>query len=124
MRKESLFAYAALCLALVVALGAIGAHALETRISPRYLGVWQTACTYFAYQSLALMALAAMNKNLRGLWISILGSWIFSGSLWVLALNELLNPGLKILGAITPIGGVLLIAGWIFTAYQLYRLRA
>ena len=121
---KALFAYASFCLALSIALGAMGAHALEPRISAHYLDVWKTAGTYFAYQALALMAASTMVSFNTWIKISIVGSWIFSGSLWVLALNELLSPSLKILGAITPIGGVLMIAGWAGLGCKLYRERA
>jgi len=121
---KALFAYASICLALSIALGAMGAHTLEPRISPHYLDVWKTAGTYFSYQALALMA--ASSRVSVNAWIktSILGSWIFSASLWVLALNELLSPSLKILGAITPIGGVLMIVGWAGLGWKLWRERA
>ena len=121
---KALFAYASFCLALSIALGAMGAHALEPRISAHYLDVWKTAGTYFAYQALALMAASTMVSFNTWIRTSIVGSWIFSGSLWVLALNELLSPSLKILGAITPIGGVLMIAGWAGLGWKLYRERA
>jgi uncharacterized membrane protein YgdD (TMEM256/DUF423 family) len=121
---KPLFAYASCCLALSIALGAMGAHALEPRISAHYLDVWKTAGTYFSYQALALMA--ASNFATSKAWIktSIIGSWIFSGSLWILALNEILSPSLKILGAITPIGGVLMIAGWAGLGWTAWRNKA
>ena len=121
---KALFAYASFCLALSIALGAMGAHALEPRISAHYLDVWKTAGTYFAYQALALMAASTMVSFNTWIKTSIVGSWIFSGSLWVLALNELLSPSMKILGAITPIGGVLMIAGWAGLGWKLYRERS
>ena len=121
---KALFAYASFCLALSIALGAMGTHALEPRISAHYLDVWKTAGTYFAYQALALMAASTMVSFNAWIKTSIVGSWIFSGSLWVLALNELLSPSLKILGAITPIGGVLMIVGWAGLGCKLYSERA
>jgi uncharacterized membrane protein YgdD (TMEM256/DUF423 family) len=121
---KSLFAYASFCLALSIALGAMGAHALEPRISAHYMDVWKTAGTYFSYQALALMAASSMVSINAWIKTSILGSWIFSASLWILALNELLSPSLKILGAITPIGGALMIVGWAGLGWKLWRERA
>jgi uncharacterized membrane protein YgdD (TMEM256/DUF423 family) len=118
---KPLFAYASFCLALSIALGAMGAHALEPRISAHYLDVWKTAGTYFAYQALALMAASSLGRANAWIKTSIVGSWIFSGSLWVLALNEWLSPSLKMLGAITPIGGVLMIVGWAGLGWKLWR---
>lgn len=97
-----------------IALGAMGAHTLEGAISVKYLDVWKTASLYFALNGLGFMAIAGIAPNTKGLYvkITVLGTFIFSVSLWILALNELLSPSLRKLGAITPIGGVLMILGW------------
>ncbi|AWN15024.1 DUF423 domain-containing protein [Salinisphaera sp. LB1] len=107
--------FAALYGGLAVCLGAFGAHALSSHLSERMQAVWHTAEQYQFYHALALLALALlMRTGLTGAafttaaWCFIAGTLIFSGSLYLLA-----GSGVKILGAITPIGGVLLIAGWI-----------
>lgn len=101
-------------MAISIALGAMGAHTLEGAISARYLDVWKTASLYFALNGLGFMAISSNAESTKGMYlkITILGAFIFSVSLWFLALNELIAPGLRKLGAITPIGGLLMIIGW------------
>lgn len=108
---------------LAVCLGAFGAHALSTRLSDHMQAIWHTAEQYQFYHALALLAvgvlmrqgLAGASMNTAALCFTI-GTLIFSGSLYVLAFS-----GVKILGAITPIGGVLLIAGWIALLIGVWR---
>ena len=97
--------------------GAFGAHGLASRVSPERLEVWQTAATYQLFHSIALLALALsilhasnFTKTSTALWVCrswLMGVIIFSGSLYGLVLS-----GITWLGAITPIGGTLLIVGW------------
>ncbi|MAY35677.1 DUF423 domain-containing protein [Idiomarina sp. UBA4206] len=102
---------------LAVALGAFGAHALKQRLSADMLAVYETAVQYHFYHTLALLAVAVlMVGGAQGLKLSamlfLVGTLIFSGSLYALALT-----GVKILGAITPIGGLCLLAGWACLTY-------
>lgn len=102
---------------LAVALGAFGAHALKQRLSADMLAVYETAVQYHFYHTLALLAVAVlMVGGAQGLKLSavlfLVGTLIFSGSLYALALS-----GVKILGAITPIGGLCLLAGWACLTY-------
>ena len=96
-----------------VALGAFGAHALRTRLSPDMLAVFETGVRYHFYHALALVATALlMNRyNDRMItaagWLFATGIVLFSGSLYALALT-----GVTVLGAITPIGGVAFLLGW------------
>lgn len=96
-----------------VAFGAFGAHALKSRLAPDLLAVWKTAVEYQLYHALALVlvGLVAVQKPSIALTNAALcfalGVLVFSGSLYVLALS-----GARWLGAITPIGGLLLLAGW------------
>jgi len=97
--------------------GAFGAHGLASRVSPERLEAWQTAATYQLFHSIALLALALsilyasnLTKTSTALWVCrswLVGVIIFSGSLYGLVLS-----GINWLGAITPIGGTLLIVGW------------
>ncbi len=123
MKTNKLIGLGCLMIATTVALGAMGAHTLEDAISARYLEVWKTASLYFALNGLGLLAIANIAPTIKGLHIKliILGSFIFSISLWILALNEILSPALRKLGAITPVGGVLMIVGW--TLIGLNQLR-
>lgn len=102
---------------LAVALGAFGAHALKQRLSADMLAVYETAVQYHFYHTLALLAVAVlMIGGAQGLKLSavlfLVGTLIFSGSLYALALS-----GVKILGAVTPIGGLCLLAGWACLTY-------
>ena len=96
-----------------VALGAFGAHGLRSRISPEMLAVFETGVRYQMYHALALVALGALAPSLSGRlpviagWAFTLGILVFSGSLYVLALTEI-----RILGAVTPLGGVAFLVGW------------
>lgn len=103
--------------ALAVAFGAFGAHALEDRLTAKYLAVWETAVQYQMFHAVGLLvigilasdALFGNNPTLKKAGYFLLaGIIIFSGSLYVLSLS-----GIGILGAITPIGGVAFIIGWI-----------
>jgi len=103
--------------AIAVAFGAFGAHALKEKLSEHYLAVWETAVQYQMFHAIGLLVIGIlMSSSLFGAstqltWAGYLllgGIIIFSGSLYVLSLS-----GIGILGAITPIGGVAFIAGWI-----------
>ena len=100
-----------------VGLGAFGAHGLKGRLSQEMLAVFETGVRYQMYHALALLVLGAMMTRLEGRavvvagWSFTAGILIFSGSLYALALS-----GVTMLGAITPIGGVAFLAGWIALA--------
>jgi uncharacterized membrane protein YgdD (TMEM256/DUF423 family) len=100
-----------------VALGAFGAHGLRTRLSPEMLAVFETGVRYQMYHALAMVAAAAAMSRLdtraaaAAAWCFTGGVVVFSGSLYALALT-----GVTTLGAITPLGGLGLLAGWILLA--------
>jgi len=96
-----------------VAFGAFGAHALRSRLTPEMLAVWRTGVEYQFWHALALMAvgLLALSRpgpllNAAG-WCFAIGVLLFSGSLYALTLS-----GVRVLGAVTPFGGVLFLIGW------------
>ncbi|MBU9724295.1 MULTISPECIES: DUF423 domain-containing protein [Bacillaceae] len=101
---------------LFVALGAFGAHALKPRLEAGgYLATYETAVQYHMIHSLAIIAVAILMNFMgsTGLlqgagWAFFIGIIIFSGSLYVLSMT-----GISILGAITPIGGVAFLVGWV-----------
>ncbi|MEX0724528.1 MAG: DUF423 domain-containing protein [Gracilimonas sp.] len=118
-----IIAIAAILLALAVAAGAFGAHALRNTLSPERLETWQTAVQYHAWHALGLMLIALIGSqfDIAVTWPATLilaGIIIFSGSLYTLCLS-----GMAWLGAITPIGGVAFIAGWIVFAIQVLRYK-
>jgi uncharacterized membrane protein YgdD (TMEM256/DUF423 family) len=123
MKTHQLIGLGCLMMAVSIALGAMGAHTLEGAISSRYLDVWKTASLYFALNGLGFMAISGSAPSTKGLYIkiTIIGTFIFSVSLWFLALNELISPALRKLGAVTPIGGLLMIIGW--TMIGIHQLR-
>jgi uncharacterized membrane protein YgdD (TMEM256/DUF423 family) len=100
---------------LAVALGAFGAHGLKGRLSTDMLSVYQTGVQYQMYHALALILVAVLYSqfpqsttlNWAG-WLFLIGIVLFSGSLYALSLS-----GIKILGAITPLGGLAFLAGWV-----------
>ena len=110
---KTFFVMGAVLAGLGVALGAFGAHGLKGMLSADMLANFETGVRYQMYHALALLAVAwaiAQWHNrllVIGGWLFVVGIIIFSGSLYVLSLT-----GLRWLGAITPIGGVALIAGW------------
>ncbi|HBX66803.1 MAG TPA: DUF423 domain-containing protein, partial [Balneolaceae bacterium] len=113
-----IIAIAAFLLAIAVAAGAFGAHALKNTLSPERLETWQTAVQYHAWHALGLMLIALVGVQFQIVvtWpasLILTGIVIFSGSLYILCLS-----GIGWLGAITPIGGVAFIAGWILFGVQ------
>lgn len=115
-------AIAAVNLALAVCLGAFGAHGLKNRVEPIQLEWWHTATEYFFYHALGLLVLGALMKAIPGLslkWPAIFlqaGIIIFCGSLYLMAVG---SP--RWFGAITPIGGLSMILGWISLAIIMFR---
>lgn len=109
---------------LSVACGAFGAHGLEGKLSEHYLEVWETACRYQMYHGLGIILLGVL-KQMTGIqlfgtagWVMLIGIILFSGSLFVLA-----TSGIKILGAITPIGGVFFIASWVMVIVATLKIQ-
>jgi uncharacterized membrane protein YgdD (TMEM256/DUF423 family) len=105
-----------------VALGAFGAHALRARLTPDMLAIWKTANEYHFYHALALLLVGVLARQTPTINYGVpaacflIGTVIFSGSLYVLALS-----GMRWLGAITPIGGLLFLAGWAWLAWSTLR---
>jgi uncharacterized membrane protein YgdD (TMEM256/DUF423 family) len=114
---------AALLGALGVVLGAFGAHGLRQRLAPELLALWQTAVQYHLWHALAMLAAGLLSLQLpQQSWLRaaaalfFAGTALFSGSLYALALGA---P--RMLGAVTPFGGLALIAGWACLAVAALR---
>ncbi|MCC6157411.1 MAG: DUF423 domain-containing protein [Deltaproteobacteria bacterium] len=107
-----------------VGLGAFGAHGLKKIATAEMLQIWETAVRYHMYHAIALIGLGLFADRHPGgaagvaAWLWIAGVAIFSGTLYAMTLT-----GARWLGAITPIGGVALIAGWAAFAVAIVRLR-
>lgn len=99
--------------------GAFGAHALKAILAAEQLQTWQTAVQYQFYHVFALLFLAVLGQQNNGyasaaFYLFTFGIIFFSGSLYALSLRYALNWNwAKVLGPITPIGGLLFIAGWV-----------
>jgi uncharacterized membrane protein YgdD (TMEM256/DUF423 family) len=108
---------------IAVAAGAFGAHALRARLAPDLLAVFETGARYQMYHALALLAVAWIaSRSPSPLaawsgWLFLLGTVLFSGSLYALALS-----GIRVFGAITPLGGLSFMAGWICLALAARRI--
>ena len=100
-------------------LGAFGAHAIRDRVTPANLEIWKTGAQYHLIHAVILTALALADKEGKYrvvCWLWIAGIIIFSGSLYALSMTDV-----KVLGAITPIGGLCLIIGWFMLGFKLLK---
>lgn len=112
----------AILAALAVAFGAFGAHAMASRLTPERMETWRTAAQYHLVHAVAIVVIGALAPRLGGLgnaagWSLTAGVLVFSGTLYALCLT-----GRGWLGAITPIGGVSMIVGWVLLALAASRL--
>jgi uncharacterized membrane protein YgdD (TMEM256/DUF423 family) len=112
----------ALSACIAVAAGAFGAHSLTGMVTPERLVVWETAARYQMYHALGLLVVAYLAgqkasgpARITG-WLFVAGTLLFSGSLYLLTLS-----GVTWLGAITPLGGLAFIAGWLVLAWGVWR---
>ena len=119
---KTFFALGALFGALGVGIGAFGAHGLRATVSPEDLATFEIGVRYQMYHALGLLAVAwattqwdSAAVTVAG-WAFVAGIVVFSGSLYVLVLS-----GQRWLGAITPIGGVAFILGWVLLAWSAWR---
>ncbi len=110
--------------ALGVGAGAFAAHGLKARLTPDLLAVFETGARYQMIHALALLAVGLLLARTphpavtASGWLFIIGVVIFSGSLYLLAVT-----GVRWLGAITPIGGLAMIAGWLSLAWGVFSWR-
>ncbi len=116
MTPKIILSIASISGALAVGIGAFGAHALKSKLeASNLLSTYQTAVQYHFYHTLLLLAIGLVMYKIDSYWLSysayttIAGIFLFSGSLYALCLTNI-----RWLGAITPIGGVCFILGWLF----------
>jgi uncharacterized membrane protein YgdD (TMEM256/DUF423 family) len=108
--------------ALAVMIGAFGAHGLKNKLCEDMLAVYKTGVEYHFYHTLALLAVGLFALHHKSAlltasgWSMVAGIIIFSGSLYALSIS-----GVKVLGAITPIGGLCFIAGWVLLALAVIK---
>lgn len=111
---------------LAVALGAFGAHGLERLIDADAIQTFETGVTYQMYHALFLLILGStgllsQQKKKLPFYLIIAGVVLFSFSIYLLATNSLTQFDFKSIGIITPIGGLLLILGWIVTGFRVWK---
>ena len=107
----------AIALALAVMAGAFGAHALRGRLDAYSLDVYEKAVFYHFIHAIGLLVVPTLTRHPdRVCWLLMGGVVVFSGTLYVLSIT-----GQRWLGAITPIGGLAFIAGWLLLAWDLFR---
>jgi uncharacterized membrane protein YgdD (TMEM256/DUF423 family) len=119
-------AIGAVLMALAVGMGAFGAHALRNKLDAYSMSVYERAAFYHFIHALGILLVSLLARTstisiageTRIAWLLLIGIILFSGSLYALALS-----GVRILGAITPVGGIAFIAGWILLAYEAARAR-
>ena len=106
-----------------VALGAFGAHGLKARVTPEMLSVWQTGVQYHLVHAIGLLLVGLLCQLLPDAallraagWLLLLGTALFSGSLYMMVLS-----GVRGLGMITPLGGVAFLLGWLLLAAAVWR---
>ncbi|WP_100332524.1 DUF423 domain-containing protein [Bacillus xiapuensis] len=109
---------------LSVALGAFGAHGLEGKVAPKYLDIWKTGVQYQMFHAAGLMIVGLLMGQIPASafltwsgWLMLIGIILFSGSLYILTLTQI-----SVLGAITPLGGVAFLAGWVLLVLAVLKL--
>lgn len=117
---------AAMLMALAIVLGAFGAHGLKDAVDESSLDTFEIGVRYQVYHSLALLMIGFTDRipqklKKRSLVLWLVGILLFCGSLYLLAIEELLGMNLSFLGPITPIGGLAFILGWIYLGVGLWK---
>ena len=107
-----------------VLMGAFGAHALKDKLSEYSMSVYDKAVFYQVFHAIGILVISMLGQifntqdfNISG-WLFVIGIVLFSGSLFILSIT-----GIKWLGAITPIGGVIFIAGWFLLFFKVLKIQ-
>ncbi len=111
---------------LAVALGAFGAHGLEKLVEAEAIMTFETGVKYQMYHALFLLVLGSMRllpqqKKKLPFYLIVAGVFLFSFSIYFLATNSLTQFDFKTIGFVTPIGGLLLILGWVVVGYSVWK---
>lgn len=119
---------AAILGALTIAIGAFGAHGLEQMVDSDAILSFETGVRYQMFHVLALLVLGfanALSTITRKwvFWFFVFGIVFFSGSIYLLSINDILDFDTSVLGPVTPIGGIFFILGWCRLAYGAFTLK-
>ena len=127
--KRKILVAASLMGALSIILGAFGAHSLKNSLSESQLNAFEIGVRYQMYHALFLLFIAetgilsdSAKKNI--FWLVLIGVSFFSGSLYLLAIAEVVGISTKVIGPVTPLGGVLLISAWLIFFAKLLGKKA
>ncbi|SFB10395.1 Uncharacterized membrane protein YgdD, TMEM256/DUF423 family [Flavobacterium swingsii] len=107
-----------------IVLGAFGAHALKKVLTPELLSSFEVGVKYMMYHALFLIFVSMttfmeMKQKKIVFYLTLFGTILFSGSIFLLSLSGVMGLNFKFLGPITPIGGLLLITSWAFSFYYI-----
>lgn len=124
--NKKLISTAAIFGAIAIIFGAFGAHALKKVLAPEQLATFETGVRYQMYHALFLLLISSINtitdKAKKTILLLVqLGVLFFSGSIYLLATNDLTPFDFRVIGFVTPIGGGLLIAAWSVLLYQNWK---
>ena len=107
-----------------VLMGAFGAHALKDKLSEYSMSIYDKAVFYQVFHAIGILIITILGQlfntqdfNISG-WLFVIGILLFSGSLFILSVT-----GIKWLGAITPIGGVMFIVGWLLLFFKVFKIQ-
>lgn len=120
--SKTILMTASILLALAVAIGAFGAHGLKSHVSAEMLQTYKTGVEYHFYHALGLLLIGVLAMSMPSAYLKwsafslIIGILLFSGSLYIMAVT-----GIKWLGAITPLGGISFIVGWIILFVAVWK---
>lgn len=120
--SKTILMTASILLALAVVIGAFGAHGLKSHLSEAMLQTWKTGVEYHFYHALGLLLIGVLSVSMPNNFLNwsalflFAGIALFSGSLYILAIT-----GIKWLGAITPLGGLCFIAGWVLLFVAVFK---
>ncbi len=128
MKNKNWLVTASLLAGLAVAAGAFGAHGLKKLVEPQYVDTFKTGAQYQFYHALAIGFATLISQFIDNQWIKrvnwsfLLGIILFSGSLYILTLGKVLaTEGVNWMGAITPLGGLFFLFGWLSLAWGIHK---
>jgi len=113
-------------ISLSIILGAFGAHPLKEVLTSKQMTSYDVGIRYQMYHGLGLLILGLNTNKIKNslsvvYWLLLLGTIMFSGSIYLLSLQDLMGVKLSFLGPVTPLGGVLMISGWIVLVIKLLK---